>query len=66
MLIGGKWVAAASGDTIPVINPATEEVIASVPAGAAADIALAVAAARKAFDSGPWPKMPPSERAKLL
>ena len=66
MFIGGKWVPAASGKTIDIINPATEEVIGTVPAGDAADIDKAVAAARKAFDTGPWPKMPPSERAKLL
>ncbi|MBM3516142.1 MAG: aldehyde dehydrogenase family protein [Alphaproteobacteria bacterium] len=66
MLIDGKWVPAASGKTIDIVNPATEEVIGTVPAGDAADIDKAVAAARKAFDTGPWPKMPPSERARLL
>jgi len=51
MLIGGKWVEAKSGKTFEVEDPATQEVIAHVPAGDKADIDLAVAAARKAFES---------------
>src|SRR6202035_2218923 len=54
MLIDGKWVEAKSGKTFEVEDPATQEVIAHVPAGDKADIDLAVAAARKAFESGPW------------
>jgi acyl-CoA reductase-like NAD-dependent aldehyde dehydrogenase len=50
MLIGGKWLEAKSGKTFEVEDPATQEVIAHVPAGDKADIELAVAAARKAFD----------------
>jgi aldehyde dehydrogenase (NAD+) len=49
--IGGQWTAAASGKTFDTINPATEEVIAQVAEGDAADIDRAVAAARKAFES---------------
>ena len=51
--IGGQWVPAQSGKTFETINPATEEVIAQVAEGDAADIDLAVAAARKAFESRP-------------
>ena len=66
MLIGGRWCDAASGKTFPTINPATEEVIAEVAEGDKADVDRAVAAARKAFDAGPWPKMDARDRGKLL
>ena len=65
MLIDGQWVAAASGKTFPVEDPATQEIVAQVPAGEKEDIDRAVRAARKAFESGPWPKISPAERAKL-
>ncbi len=64
--IGGKWVPSASGRTFETLNPATEEVITSVAEAEEADIDKAVKAARKAFDSGPWPKMKASEREKIL
>ena len=64
--IGGKWVAATGSDTIEVISPSTEEVIGSVPDATTADIDKAVAAAREAFDLGPWPRMAPSERADIM
>ncbi|HEY7975097.1 MAG TPA: aldehyde dehydrogenase family protein, partial [Ktedonobacterales bacterium] len=66
MLIGGQWVAAASGKTFETYNPATGQVLAQVAEGDAEDINRAVAAARKAFESGPWPKMTPSQRGRLL
>jgi phenylacetaldehyde dehydrogenase len=66
MLIDGQWVEAASGKTFPVYNPATGEVMAHVAEGASEDIGRAVSAARRAFDSGPWRKMTPSERGRLL
>jgi phenylacetaldehyde dehydrogenase len=66
LFIDGEWVDARSGKTIDVINPATAQVIATVQAGDASDIDLAVKAARKAFESGPWPSMPPGGRAKLM
>jgi phenylacetaldehyde dehydrogenase len=66
MLIGGKWVDAVSGKTFETYNPATGEVLARVAEGDKADIDLAVKAARKAFESGPWPEMSPSERGRLL
>jgi phenylacetaldehyde dehydrogenase len=66
MLIGGKFVNAASGKTFPVYDPATGEVIAHVPEADAADVDAAVHAARKAFDEGPWPRMTASQRGKLM
>ena len=64
--IGNEWVKPSSTDQLSVINPFTEQVIASVPEGKEADIDLAVSAAKEAFDRGPWPKMAPSERAKCM
>jgi phenylacetaldehyde dehydrogenase len=66
MLIAGKLVAAASGKTFPVYNPATATIIANVPEGDKADVDLAVAAARRAFDDGRWSSVPPNQRGKLL
>lgn len=64
--IGGKWVAASGSDTIQVVSPATEEIIGSVPDATNADIDKAVAAAREAFDLGPWPRMAPADRADIM
>jgi len=66
LFIAGKFVPARSGETFEVINPATGEVFAKASAGAAADIDLAVKAARRAFDSGPWSAMNPSVRRNLM
>lgn len=66
MLIGGEWVEAVSGKRFETSNPATGEVITSVPEGDREDIDLAVRAARKAFDHGVWRTMKPYERSKLL
>src|SRR5436305_15140743 len=66
MLIGGKWVDSQSGKTFATLNPATGETICQVAEGDKADVDLAVKAARKAFESGPWPKMSASERGRLL
>jgi acyl-CoA reductase-like NAD-dependent aldehyde dehydrogenase len=66
LLIGGEWVAPAGNQRIEVRSPATLEVVGSVPEGVEADIDAAVAAARRAFDSGPWPTTPPTERAKVI
>ena len=65
MLIGGEWREAAGGQTIEVVNPATEEVIATVPAAQPADVDAAVAAARAALD-GPWATMSARERGRLV
>ena len=66
LFIGGKFVDAKSGKTFDTFDPATGRVIAQVAEGDAADIDAAVAAARAAFEGGPWPKMTGSERAKLM
>src|SRR5512135_637918 len=66
LLINGEWVDAASGKTFPVHNPATGEVLTQVAEGDKEDIERAVKAARKAFDSGPWREMTPSERGRLV
>jgi phenylacetaldehyde dehydrogenase len=66
MLINGKWVNAASGKTFPTYNPATGEVLVQVAEGDRDDIEQAVRAARKAFEGGPWRKMSPSERGRLI
>jgi aldehyde dehydrogenase (NAD+) len=65
MFIDGAWVAAASGSTMPTLNPATGEVLATVPRGSAQDVNAAVAAARKAFE-GPWSRVRPAERQLML
>jgi len=64
--IHGEWVANASGKTFPVYEPSTEEVMAEVLEADAADVDLAVKAARTAFDSGPWPQKTPNDRAQIL
>src|SRR3954447_22428086 len=66
MLINGQWVNAISGKTFPTYNPATGEVLAQVAEGDRGDIDVAVKAARKAFDNGPWRKMTASERGRLV
>jgi phenylacetaldehyde dehydrogenase len=66
MLIGGKWVNAASGKTFATLNPATGEALAQVAAGEKEDIDRAVKAARAAFESGPWRRMTVSERGRVI
>jgi aldehyde dehydrogenase (NAD+) len=66
LFIGGKWLDSASGKTFPTLNPATGETICQVAEGDKADIDLAVKAARKAFEDGPWPKLNASERGRLI
>jgi len=66
MLIGGKWVSAASGKTLTTYDPATEAPLAEVPAGDKEDVDRAVDAARRAFEQGAWPRMTPSERGRAL
>jgi aldehyde dehydrogenase (NAD+) len=65
-LINGKWQPAKSGKTFETINPATEEVIAKVAEGDAADVDAAAKAAREAFENGPWSKMDARDRGKLM
>lgn len=66
LFIGGAWVSPTTADTIEVISPATEQVIARVPSGSVEDIDRAVAAARTAFDHGPWPRMALEDRLDVL
>jgi len=63
LFIGGEWVDSTAKGTIDVISPHSEEVIGRVPDATPADMDRAVAAARDAFDRGPWPRMSPEERA---
>src|SRR5712672_2231311 len=66
MLINGEWVASKSSKTFPVYDPSTEEVIAQVPDASADDVNRAVAAARAAFDDGPWGQSTHQERGRVL
>src|SRR5829696_1631238 len=66
LFIGGRWVTPATDEVIEVVSPITEDVVATVPAASPADVDAAVAAARRAFDEGPWPRMTPAERAAAL
>ncbi|WP_323808349.1 aldehyde dehydrogenase [Prauserella endophytica] len=66
LFIGGRWVEPSSEHVIDVVSPSTEEVLAAVPEAREADVDAAVAAARKAFDEGPWPRMTPAERGAIL
>ena len=66
LFIGGKWVNSASGETFTTPNPATGEPLATVASGGAEDIDRAVRAARAAFEDGPWGRMTPSERGKVV
>jgi aldehyde dehydrogenase (NAD+) len=62
LFIGGEWTTPAGTGVIDVISPHTEEVVGRVPEGTEADIDLAVAKARDAFDNGEWPRLKPEER----
>jgi len=66
ILINGKWVEAASGKTFPTYNPATGDVLSRVAEGDKEDVDRAVKAAREAFDNGPWSKITPSERGRMI
>ncbi len=66
MLIDGRWVEAQSGERFSSESPAHDIAVGSYPRAEAADVDAAVAAARRAFDEGPWPRMPGGERARVL
>ncbi|MGH2871596.1 MAG: aldehyde dehydrogenase family protein, partial [Solirubrobacteraceae bacterium] len=66
LMIAGSWRAAADGNTFSVLDPATEEEIASVASAGNEDVDAAVQAARTALESGPWARMAGPERARLL
>ena len=62
LYVGGAWSSPTSTETMDVVSPHTEEVIATVPVAGPEDVDRAVGAARLAFDEGPWPRLDPSER----
>jgi len=64
--IAGRWVDSGSGRTLEVISPVTEQVVGRVPIATLDEVDRAVAAARTAFDEGPWPRLPLAERADRL
>lgn len=64
--IDGEWTDGTAGETWEVLNPATGETLAQVAVAGEADVDRAVRAARHAFDDGPWPRMEPLERGRLL
>ncbi len=66
LLIGGEWVAAVQGETFPTLNPATGETLVEVALAGREDVDRAVAAARNAFEKGPWGKISGEERAQIL
>src|SRR5438105_9128535 len=67
LFIDGQWdKGEAGGQPVEVINPANEEIIGVVPEASTKDTARAIAAARRAFDEGPWPWMKPAERAAAI
>ncbi|MEX2445326.1 MAG: betaine-aldehyde dehydrogenase [Alkalispirochaeta sp.] len=66
MFIGGAWITAAAGKTRDIIYPYDQRHIATVTDGDATDATKAIAAARKAFDEGPWPRTPAAERGRLV
>ncbi len=66
LFINGQWADSASGETFETPNPATGETLARVAEGGAEDIDRAVRAARRAFEEGPWSRMTPSERGRVI
>jgi aldehyde dehydrogenase (NAD+) len=66
LFIGDRWVDPEGGAVMPVINPATEEVIGPAQVASAKDTASAVAAARQAFDKGPWCRTTPGHRGEYI
>lgn len=66
MLIGGRWLPSGNGQTLDVLNPADESLLATVPAATEADVDAAVNAARQAFESSAWSRMRPDQRQRLL
>ncbi len=66
MLIDGEWAAASGGGERGILNPANSGTIATVPEATREDARRAIAAARRAFDEGPWPRTTVQERSRLL
>jgi aldehyde dehydrogenase (NAD+) len=66
LYIDGAWTDSDGNDLLEVRNPATEEMIGTVPQATRGDVTRAIAAARRAFDEGPWPRMSPAERSAIM
>ena len=66
LVIGGESVAAASGETFETVSPTTNQTVGAIANAGLEDVDRAVAAARRAFDDGPWPRMTPLERGRVL
>ena len=66
LYIGGKFVDAEGGESKPTFNPWNGEAIANIPVASIADAEAAIAAARDAFDNGPWPAMTGAERGEII
>src|SRR5256884_1010801 len=66
MFVYNEWVAASNGATYAVPNPATEEPVGAAPEATVEDMRRAIAAARRAFDEGPWPRSSRQERARVI
>jgi acyl-CoA reductase-like NAD-dependent aldehyde dehydrogenase len=66
MFVGGEWRESHHGDTFPVVDPATESVIADLPSASERDVDEAVMSARRQFDDGPWARLSGADRGRLL
>jgi len=66
MFIGGEWTTSGKGGVVPDVDPSTGRELANVAEATASDVEAAVAAAREAFESGPWATQPPAERGRVL
>jgi betaine-aldehyde dehydrogenase len=66
LYVGGRWASARVGGVRDVVNPWDQSVVAKVDEAGPEDVAEAIAAARRAFDAGPWPQTPAMERGVLL
>ncbi|MFD7104871.1 aldehyde dehydrogenase [Streptomyces celluloflavus] len=66
LLVGGVWTAPATSDVLSVRSPHDQSLVGVVPAASVADVDRAVAAARAAFDHGPWPRLAPEERRRVV
>ena len=66
MWIAGEWCGASSGETSDVLNPATNDVLATVPRATVEDVNRCVAASRSAFEHPDWKNMDPAQRGRIL
>ncbi len=66
MFVDGAWISSGERASYSIPNPATEATVAQAPEGTRGDVGRAIAAARRAFDHGPWPRTKPAERAAVL